>query len=306
MLPEHAEAAVARALGQLAERQLTQVEILSALNAELAALDPPVGAISASAFNRFSLRFSAQARRLREAREAVVGALDYPSYFDRLVRTKSVAEGITALGFDGRQAMLHKVGVDLSGKNGTDTNAVAKIAPTQKVFASDTGELTWNIERPGLGFFAVNTPNTKLFTGFPDGRTIALGDVSLAVGKTRLNWATVSLVSRDATGFGGAARPASILLAATGFAANEGVEIEKVSDTEIAYRNRSDWGNGTVLVEGVPATLTLPSDPAKTRCYALDQSGARKKEVPVEKTEGGSKVVIGPQYQTVWYEIEVK
>jgi len=243
---------------------------------------------------------------VREAREAVVGALDYPSYFDRLVRTKSVAEGITALGFDGRQAMLHKVGVDLSGKNGTDTNAVAKIAPTQKVFASDTGELTWNIERPGLGFFAVNTPNTKLFTGFPDGRTIALGDVSLAVGKTRLNWATVSLVSRDATGFGGAARPASILLAATGFAANEGVEIEKVSDTEIAYRNRSDWGNGTVLVEGVPATLTLPSDPAKTRCYALDQSGARKKEVPVEKAEGGSKVVIGPEYQTVWYEIEVK
>ena len=70
MLPEHAEAAVARALAQLAERQLTQVEILSALNAELAALDPPVGAISASAFNRFSLRFSAQARRLREAREA--------------------------------------------------------------------------------------------------------------------------------------------------------------------------------------------------------------------------------------------
>jgi hypothetical protein len=28
--------------------------------------------------------------------------------------------------------------------------------------------------------------------------------------------------------------------------------------------------------------------------------------VPVEKTGGGSRIVIGPQYQTVWYEIEVK
>lgn len=69
-LPEHAEAAVARALELLAERKLTQVQILDDLNAELAALAPPVAAISASAFNRFSLRFSAQARRLREAREA--------------------------------------------------------------------------------------------------------------------------------------------------------------------------------------------------------------------------------------------
>lgn len=243
---------------------------------------------------------------VREARTSVVGALDYPAYFDRLVRTKAVAEGITALGFDGRQALLHKVGVDLSGKNGTDTNAVAKIAPAQKVFVSDTGELTWNIEQPGAGFFTVNTPNTKLFTGFPKGRMIALGDVSLTVGKTRLDWATVSLVSRQATGFGASGRPASILLAATGFAENEGAVIEKVSDTEIAFRDRSDWGDGTVLAEGVPATVTLPSDPAKTKCFALDPRGGRKTEVPVAKAAGGSTIVIGPQYQTVWYEIVVK
>lgn len=69
-LPEHAEPAVARALEALAERKLTQQVILDALNAELAALDPPVSPIGRSSFNRFTLRFSAQARRLREAREA--------------------------------------------------------------------------------------------------------------------------------------------------------------------------------------------------------------------------------------------
>jgi hypothetical protein len=60
------------------------------------------------------------------------------------------------------------------------------------------------------------TPNTKLFTGFPAGRTIAMGDVALEIGKTRLAWATVSLVSRHATGFGAAGKPANILLAASG------------------------------------------------------------------------------------------
>jgi hypothetical protein len=67
------------------------------------------------------------------------------------------------------------------------------------------------------------------------------------------------------------------------------------------------WGNGPVLVEGIPATVTFPADPAKTKCYALDSGGNRKVEVPVEKAEGsGSKIVIGPAYETVWYEVEVR
>ena len=71
------------------------------------------------------------------------------------------------------------------------------LAPaSQKVFVSDTQEITWNTEKPGAAYLAVNTPNTKLFTSFPEGRTIDLGGVKLAIGKTRLNRATVSLVSR--------------------------------------------------------------------------------------------------------------
>ena len=65
-------------------------------------------------------------------------------------------------------------------------------------------------------------------------------------------------------------------------------------------------GIATVAVEGVPAVVTLPSEAARTTCFALDPSGARKKEVPVEKAAGGCKIAIGPQYQTVWYEIAVQ
>jgi len=70
LLPEHAGPEVALALEQLAARATPQTEILAALNARLAALDPPAGPVSGSAFGRFTLRFAAQARRLREAREA--------------------------------------------------------------------------------------------------------------------------------------------------------------------------------------------------------------------------------------------
>ena len=173
------------------------------------------------------------------------------------------------------------------------------------MFVSDTGELTWNVEQPGAGYFTVNTPNTKLFTGFPNDRTISLGDVTLAIGKTRLDWATVSLVSRQATGFGESDRPANILLAATGLSENSGMTIEKVSDTKITIPG--EWGKGPVCVEGIPAVVSLPASPARLHCFALDPGGNRKKEVPVEKTEGGgSKIVLKPQYETVWYEIDIR
>lgn len=69
LLPEHADEAVRWAMDALASREFTQTLILERFNEMLADLDPPVGPISASAFNRYSMRFAAQARRLSEARE---------------------------------------------------------------------------------------------------------------------------------------------------------------------------------------------------------------------------------------------
>lgn len=212
---------------------------------------------------------------------------------------------INHTGFDSRLTLIHKTAVDLAGEHGTDPAAVRTIPNDQKVIVSDTGELTWNMEQPGAGYWTVDTPNTKLFTGFPKGCTIALGDVTLAIGRTRLGWATVSLVSRNATGFGQSNRPASILLAATGLAENEGSVIEQVSGNEIRFQD--SWGDGTVCVEGIPLVVTLPAQPERVRCFALDQRGDRKGEVPVERAvQGGSKIAIGPEYATVWYEIEVR
>ena len=242
---------------------------------------------------------------VQEAKSTVVGAVDYETYFDRLTRTKAVGASIASAGFDSRQTLLHKTGVDLSGKSGTDPTTVENIPANQKVFVSDTGELTWNVEQPGAGYFTVDTPNTKLFTGFPKGRTIELGDVTLAIGKTRLDWATVSLVSRHASGFGQSGQPANILLAATGISENKGMPIERVSDHEITIPGK--WGDEPTVVEGIPATVTLPVDATKVKCFALDPGGNRKQEIPVAKGQGGtSRIVLKPEYETVWYEIDIQ
>jgi hypothetical protein len=157
------------------------------------------------------------------------------------------------------------------------------------------------MEKEDTGYWTVNTTNTKLFTGFPEGRTIDLGDIKLNIGNTRLGWATISLVSKNATGFGESGNPANILLAATGLVENKGMVIEKTSETKIKL---TDWGTGPIQAEGVPATIKFHSRAEKTKCFALDPHGERKQEIPVEKLNKETCAInIKPDYQTVWYEI---
>ncbi|HPB11850.1 MAG TPA: hypothetical protein PLT74_11355 [Kiritimatiellia bacterium] len=245
---------------------------------------------------------------VREAQGSVVGRIDDAAFFDRLVKQRAISASIGSCGIDSRYALVHKVAMAFPAEPADEAVSAPKPAAPAwgAVIVSDTGELTWNRERPGKAFWTVDTPNTKLFCGFPEGREIALDGVRLAVGPTRLGWATVSLTSRHATGFGAGGAPATILLTATGVSENEGTQLEALPGNSAALRDRTRWGEGTVWVEGVPAVVTLPSAAAKTRCYALDERGARKGDVPVESVAGGCRVAIGPQYKTVWYEIEVK
>lgn len=235
---------------------------------------------------------------VREAQTAVIGAADYPSYLDGLAEGKPVSVAL-----NGGASLRHRTAVDLEGRPGAVPSGVAK--PGGAEDASDTGELIWNAGQPKAACWTVNTPNTKVFTGFPQGRTIRLGGVTLAIGRTRLDWATVSLVSRKATGFGESGKPASVLLAATGLAENKGMVIEQRKGDEITLGDR--WGSGPFCVEGIPVTVTLPAAPGRTKCFALDPGGNRKQEVPVEPGEtGGAKITLKPEYETVWYEIAIE
>ena len=163
------------------------------------------------------------------------------------------------------------------------------------MLVSDTGELTWNTELPEAAYWTVNTPNTKLFTGFPEGRTIELGGVTLAIGKTRLDWATVSLVSRHATGFGESGK-------ASEHSAGSDRPCREQGDDHRAGERRK---KSRCTTTGEPAPSASKASrprsrcrqpPAKTRCFALDPSGNRKQSVPVETGEAGaSRIVLKPE-----------
>jgi len=194
-------------------------------------------------------------------------------------------------------------GVDVAQADGKIIeNAKPPTFPqTQKVFVSDTAQLRWDVSQDKAGFFTVDTPRTKVFTGFGRGRSFDLGDVRLTLGKTRLDWATVSMVCLDGEGFD---RPGRILIAATGLVHNRGAKLRKLGDDRVTLGR--DWGQEPVMCEGVPAEIILPADARRVRAYTLDGSGNRRGKMKVGSDGGRAKVVLGPQYKTVWYELEIR
>ena len=168
--------------------------------------------------------------------------------------------------------------------------------------ARKLGEFIWNRDRKGKEYVAVNTKNSKLFAGYADGREIRLGDVTLSVGETETGAATISLVSRNATGFG-ADGAASVLVAASGVAANEGAKIKRVSDKLVRLLDR---GHAPVCAEGIPCELTIPAPPARVKCWALGPDGERTREIAPALAGGGcSAIRLSPDYRTLWYEVSI-
>ncbi len=243
---------------------------------------------------------------VRESASTLSVPLPYDRYLDRLATRRWCAAGIDddpQYKVPGSQFFVQRVGVDV--REGAELKGAVKPVPDAQVRTSDTGEIVWNNELKGAGYMAVKTRNVKLFTGFVRGRTFDLGDgVSLAVGRTKLDWATVSLTSHDGNGFGSGAR---ILVAATALSHNGGAKFTETGKGSDAISCRdADWGTGKTVNEGVPAVVTLPSSAAATRCWALDERGARTRPVPVVDADGRARVALGPEYATVWYEISIR
>ena len=240
---------------------------------------------------------------VKESANPAVANLPFEEYFPRLANGREVSQGIDrasggklphALG------LVRKVGVDVRAPT---RDGSATVALKGGRYVSDTGELVWDCAKADAATFTVNTPNVKLFTGFPKGRAFDLGGVTLKVGETKLGWATVSLVSHDATGFG---RPGRILLAATGLSHNKGAKFTFAQDGVSMSCRGDDWGKGGVVNEGVPLEVTLPVAAGSVACWALDERGERKAPVAVADAGGRAKVVVGPEWKTVWYELEIK
>ena len=183
-----------------------------------------------------------------------------------------------------------------------------------KLMKSSTGELTWNWQEPGAGYFMVDTRNTKVFSGFVRGRSFIYRGMKLTPGKTRLDWLTLSLTLAEAfdnSKPGNLLRPGRYLLAATGLVQNTDMKIVQVennpSKLSISEAYGGRLGTGPVLCEGREAELVFAGLGGRVKCYALDPDGNRVQEVEVSTRPSGEALLnIGPKYRTVWYEMIVE
>jgi len=181
----------------------------------------------------------------------------------------------------------------------------------KKEIVNDHGEIRWNFATPDKGYFVVDSANTKVFSGFVTQPTQFDG-VTLDVGATELGWATVSLVKGTNVDLDaekvGKLTSGRYLLTATGAMQNTDAKLVAVGkDVTTAGHYGGALGRAPVLCEGVPATLTLKGVDAKSvSVFALDESGARKGELSVKSTADGARFEIGPESETIWYEVVIK
>ena len=235
------------------------------------------------------------------ARTTLLAPLPPDAERRQLHQTQSAWTLTTAqLGVEPSWALVHAIGLDLGQPSGKDRPKLER--PSEKSsFVSDTGQLRWDATQPGAGFFIADTPRTKLFTGFVRGRTFRLGEVTLRIGPTRLDWATVSLVAIDGQGFD---QPGRLLIAATGWVQNTGAKFEDLGTNRITLRNR--WGIEPILCEGIPAEILLPLAPARVTLYPLDESGTRRQATQPGQENAKALVRLSPEHKTLWYEAVIR
>ena len=181
-------------------------------------------------------------------------------------------------------------------------NEAVKPSPTtatdagpDKAVTSDTGELLWDSANAAM---TVDTPRTKAFIGRIGRGPVALSGVKIDPKPNVQDWAAITLTVINGSDF---TAPGKILITATGDARNTGMRWKNASKDSVGR----DWGKPPSLVEGIGATIDLPLPASRLKAWALDERGQRRSEVTIQPRPSGASIDLGPQYQTLWYEVEV-
>jgi Carbohydrate binding domain len=220
---------------------------------------------------------------------------------DRLIQHLSPwTVNASAVGATFEASLLHRIAMKFANEpKPVPTEAI--VPKDRKVFRCDTGQIYWDTSDPNGGYFTVDSPRTKLFTGFIRGRTFEIGEIKLSVGATRLDWTTISMTVVEGTDFKSKGR---ILLAATGVMQNRGAQLQ-YDNGRVTLGDQ--WGDGPVICEGIPAKIGLPVDAGRVRFYPLDEVGSRRLPAKVEKDERGQAVLqLAPEHKTLWYEAVIE
>ncbi len=201
------------------------------------------------------------------------------------------------LGMPQTVALISRIRMSI-GENATGL-ATPPATPAGPVYVSDTGQLRWDVTNPTAGVFTVNTPRTRVFSGFGSGKRVQLGDVAITTGSTRLNWSTIGVTLLEGNTFTGAT-PARALIVATGQYANSNWKWKNAN-----HNGLSTWGGAPFLVEVVSGEVELPVSASRVRAWALSGEGLRTWPIPVTDKAGRAVLSLGTVGNTLWYEAQI-
>jgi hypothetical protein len=200
------------------------------------------------------------------------------------------------MGVPGKLAFTSRLSTDVGANPSGLTTPPA--APTGNILTSDTGELRWDTSVANQGLVTINTPHTKALIGTADNQPVALGDVTLRPGTTRLGWCTLGATLVDGTSF---TSNCTAIIVASGWWENTGQVWTDGTKTSVG----TQWGHAPVLTETVPFTLTLPVSSSRVRVWSLDERGQRKSVLPVSGTSSSTTLTVDTNAATIWYELQV-
>jgi len=166
---------------------------------------------------------------------------------------------------------------------------------------SDTGEIIWNLSVADAGIIIVNSPFAKGVWGFTSGRTWNLNGIGFSVAKTRQDWGSIMMMFTRGQGFSNLTGGGSGVIITTGDIENSGMIWTDASRTSVG----DQWGQGPTLVENISASITLPVNASRVHVWALNAGGERIAAVPVVNSENGSRVQLGGETGSIWYEFEI-
>ena len=102
---------------------------------------------------------------------------------------------------------------------------------------SDTGQLKWDLRRPGHGVVTVDTPRSKAVVGYGGGHRYELGGLVIEPGQTRQDgWSARTLTAMEGDL---ATAPSRWLITATGYVENTDMGWKDAEHTSVG----SNWGS---------------------------------------------------------------
>lgn len=142
----------------------------------------------------------------------------------------------------------------------------------------------------------IDTPLSKGVIGLKAG-VQSLSGVDVELLSARNDWGVLMATVIDGTGFD---QPGRILLSALGQMENTDQRWRDEKKTSVGRQ----WGKAPTRIEGLGARIVLPVEASRVDVWALDASGKRMQAVPISGQERAV-IELGPQYQTLWYEVEI-